>query len=554
MDTDALADEEKTVQFHEMGLDDRILEAIAKQGWKEPTLIQEKAIPFVLEGKDVLARAKTGSGKTGAFVIPAIHKILEGKRTAVEQSVQVLILAPSRELCKQIKEHIAKLTMWCKREVRYIDVAPIAPIEAQRPLLVDKPDIVVGTPTRVLKHITAGNLTIKDSLKMLVIDEADLMFTFEYLGDIEAVFKHLPKIYQSFVTSATMSGNVKEYKKLALTKPVVLKLEEPPMPTATQLTHYVIKHETLDKAVMLFVLFRLNLIRGKTIVFVNTVDTGYKLRMFLSQFGIKACVLNSEMPVASRCHIVEQFNGGQYDIILASDELTLDDPSTRKNQPKKGKRKKDKESGVSRGIDFQFVSNVINFDFPRNTDSYIHRAGRTARGTNLGTVLSMVAVHEMVIYAQVEEKLKTLMPEMEGSVFKDFKFDMSQLEGFKYRAKDAWNRCTSIAILETRKKELKRELLQSEKLQTFFKDHPKDLQALRHDNPKHNLTPLKHLRDVPEYIMPQKLQRFSRFYKNKKDNQGTPKDRGTKAQKKYQKRKADPLKSMEFSGFKKKKT
>lgn len=95
------------------------------------------------------------------------------------------------------------------------------------------------------------------------------------------------------------------------------------------------------------------------------------------------------------------------------------------------KRKKDKASGVARGIDFQFVSNIINFDFPKSTSSYIHRAGRAARGTNQGTVLSMVAAHEIYTYGKVEEKLKAMMPETEGSVFKDFKFDMSQLEGFK---------------------------------------------------------------------------------------------------------------------------
>ncbi|XP_063841855.1 probable ATP-dependent RNA helicase DDX56 [Scylla paramamosain] len=553
----AEGDDEKTLQFHEMGLDDRILEAIARLGWKEPTLIQEKAIPYMLEGKDLLARARTGSGKTGAFIIPAIQKVLESKRTAIEQSVQVLILAPSKELCKQIKDNIGELTVSCRREVRYVDVSPQVPLEAQRPLLIDKPDIVVGTPTRVLAHITAENLNVRNSLKLLIIDEADLMFAFDHISDIEAVLKHLPQIYQSFVTSATMWDDVKKLKKLILNKPVILRLEEPPLPTTAQLTQYVIKMETMDKVVMINVLFRLNMIRGKTIIFVNNVDKGYKLRMYLEQFGISSCVLNSEMPVASRCHIVEQFNSSKYDIIIASDEQSLEDPKINKTKEKRGKRKKDKESGVARGIDFQFVSNIINFDFPRDVDSYIHRVGRTARGNNQGTALSLVSVHEMEVFNSVEAKLKTMMLDSDA-VFKDFKFDMSQLDGFRYRALDAWKRCTSIAIRETRKKELQQEMLNSNKLKSYFEDNPKDMEVLRHDKPKGGITPMNHLKHVPEYNVPENLKRVQKKVSKKKLNKNAPKiklsqrKQLTKTQEKYRKRKADPLQSMEFSGFKKK--
>ncbi|XP_042230644.1 probable ATP-dependent RNA helicase DDX56 [Homarus americanus] len=553
--------EEKTLQFHEMGLDDRVIEAIARLGWAEPTLIQEKAIPYVLEGKDILARARTGSGKTGAFVIPIIHKILEGKRTATEQVIQGLILAPSKELCKQIKENIAQLTVSCKREVQFVDVSAQVPLEAQRPLLLNKPDIVVGTPLRVLAHMTAGNLKVKESLKFLVIDEADLMFAFDHLNDIEAVLKQLPKIYQSFVTSATMWDDVKRLKKLVLNKAVILRLEEPPVPTTAQLTQYVIKLNVMDKVILINVLFRLNMIRGKTIIFVNNVDKGYKLRMYLSQFGISSCVLNSEMPVTSRCHIVEQFNSGKYDIIIASDEQSLEDPESSKNKHTKSKRKKDKESGVARGIDFQFVSNIINFDFPQNVEGYIHRVGRTARGNNQGTALSLVSVGEMESFNKVETKLKGLMPGTEA-VFKDFKFDMKQLDGFRYRALDAWKRCTSIAIRETRKKELQQELLNSTKLKSFFEDNPRDLQVLRHDKSKHGLTPMTHLKHVPEYNIPDNLRRVSRISKKIKGNKNAPKvkldknqkKRATKTQLKYKIKKADPLQSMEFSGFKKQKT
>ncbi|ROT69639.1 putative ATP-dependent RNA helicase DDX56-like [Penaeus vannamei] len=550
-------EDEKTLQFHEMGLDDRILEAIARLRWGEPTLIQEKAIPYVLEGKDVLAKARTGSGKTGAFVIPTIHKILEWKRSATEQMVQAIMLAPSKELCRQIKENLSQLTTLCKREVRFIDVSPTVPLEAQRPLLVDKPDIVIGTPMRILAHLNEGNLMVKTSLKMLVIDEADLMFAFDHVKEIQEILKKFPKIFQSFVTSATMFDDVKKLKSLILHNPVILRLEEPPLPTAEQLTQYVIKLSAFDKVVLVNALFRLNMIRGKTIIFVNSVDKGYRLRMYLAHFDISSCVLNSEMPVASRCHIIEQFNSGKYDIIIASDEQNLEETAAGTSQAgtSKRQRNKDKESGVSRGIDFQFVSNIINFDFPLNVDSYIHRVGRTARGTNQGTALSLVAKADEDRFREVETKLKALMPDT-GPVFKDFKFDITQLDGFRYRSIDAWKRCTSIAVKETRKKEIRQELLNTSKLKTFFEDNPRDLEVLRHDVPKHSLKPMTHLKNVPEYNIPDPLRTVSKGGKRLKFNKNIPKAKLKKmsnTHRRFQEKKSNPLKSMEFTGFKKKK-
>ncbi|KAJ8961788.1 hypothetical protein NQ318_021390 [Aromia moschata] len=168
--------EQKQYHFHEMELDDRILKAIAKLGWQTPTLIQEKAIPLLLEGKDVLVRARTGSGKTAAFAIPVIQKILNIKQTAARQEIKALILAPSKELCHQICSVLKDLTIKCSREVRCVDVSPQVDLSVQKPLLVEKPDIVVGTPARTLQHIKAGNLDLKRCLEILVIDEADLVF------------------------------------------------------------------------------------------------------------------------------------------------------------------------------------------------------------------------------------------------------------------------------------------------------------------------------------------------------------------------------------------
>eukprot|EP00058_Branchiostoma_floridae_P018269 XP_002603758.1 hypothetical protein BRAFLDRAFT_59676 [Branchiostoma floridae] len=197
-----MADEvEKSLAFHEMGLDDRLLKAIASQGWRHPTLIQERAIPLALEGKDLLARARTGSGKTAAFVIPIIQRILDGKQAAKEQAVKALVLTPSKELCSQAYKNAVALSSCCSREVRCLDVSGTTDITSQRPMLMEKPDIVIGTPSRVLAHIQGGNLELQQSLEMLVIDEADLVFSFGYEKDIKTLLGYVHvHVYKSWST------------------------------------------------------------------------------------------------------------------------------------------------------------------------------------------------------------------------------------------------------------------------------------------------------------------------------------------------------------------
>ncbi|XP_011058699.1 PREDICTED: probable ATP-dependent RNA helicase DDX56 isoform X3 [Acromyrmex echinatior] len=317
--------EPKLKKFHELELDDRILKAITKLGWMEPTLIQDKVIPLLLEGKDLLIKARTGSGKTAAFVVPLIQKILINKRIQEKQEIKGLIIAPSKELCRQIHDVIVSLTTKCCREVRTIDLSLQTDLNAQKLLLRDMPDIVVVTPGRLLQHLKAKNLMLKHSLDTLIIDEADLLFSFGYEKDLKAVLAYLPTVYQAVLASATLSEDVQSLKKLILHNPAILKLEEPPLAPPTQLAHYTLAAEENDKAAILYALLKLHLIRGKSIIFVHTVDRCYKLKLFLEQFGIPTCVLNSELPATSRCRAVSQFNNGTYDIIIASDEKILEE-------------------------------------------------------------------------------------------------------------------------------------------------------------------------------------------------------------------------------------
>ncbi|ELU13728.1 hypothetical protein CAPTEDRAFT_150704 [Capitella teleta] len=537
--------EEKLIEFHEMGLDDRILKAVAKLGWMHPTLIQEKAIPLALNGKDILARARTGSGKTAAYVIPVLQKILSSKLTASEQCIRALILTPTRELCNQVSKNIAELCLSCSREVSTIDISGQMSLESQKPMLAEKPDIVVSTPSRILLHLQAGTLSLKESLEFLVIDEADLVFSFGYESDLQAIKSYLPRIYQAFLMSATLSEDVKSLKSMVLHNAVILKLEDSSLPTSAKLSQYHIRCEEDEKYVILYSMLKLRLIRGKTLLFVNTVDKCYRLKLFLEQFQIASCVLNSELPVNSRCHIVSQFNSGFYDIIIASDEVALETPSEVKKTKKKTKGK-DKESGISRGIDFQYVSNVINFDLPLDADSYIHRVGRTARGDNEGTALSFIAVKDQERQMEIEAALSDGLPKGE-QVLKPYLFKMKEIEGFQYRAQDALKAVTKVAVKNTRMNEIKKELLNSQKLKLYFKDNPRDQQVLRHDRRSTNKVQ-GHLQNVPNYLVPPTLRKYNLGSKGRRQ----PKAAASISRAPSRKRQAaNPLNTFKFSGLKK---
>ncbi|KAG8010462.1 putative ATP-dependent RNA helicase DDX56 [Nibea albiflora] len=454
------------LQFHEMGLDDRLLKAVADLGWSQPTLIQEKAIPLALEGKDLLARSP--------------DRIWKDCRSVREQDVRALILVPTKELGQQVQAMIRQLTAYCSRDVRVADISGKADLSAQRPILMEKPDVVVGTPSRVLAHLSAQNLVLHSSLETLVVDEADLLFSFGFEADLKSLLCHLPKIYQSFLMSATLTEDVQALKELLLHNPVT-KLHVPLHFTAALLTG---RHPS------------------------RTVRSVW-------------------------CHIITQFNQGFYDYIIATDEQSLADPTAASQAPagqreeEEGDRErrkvsqiekrrdeingvrqscdwlsKDKEYGVSRGVDFQNVANVINFDFPTTVESYIHRVGRTARADNPGTALSFIAHTELALLSDVEE---ALTGDHADSALKPYEFKMEEIEGFRYRCRDAMRSVTKQAVKEARLKEIKQELLNSEKLKTYFEDNPRDLQLLRHDKDLHPAVIKPHLKNVPEYLVPETL-------------------------------------------------
>ncbi|XP_004676599.1 PREDICTED: probable ATP-dependent RNA helicase DDX56 [Condylura cristata] len=497
--------------FQDMGLDPRLLQAVADLGWQSPTLIQEKAIPLALEGKDLLARARTGSGKTAAYAIPMLQLLLQRKATGsvVEQAVRGLVLVPTKELARQAQTMIQQLAAYCARDIRVANVSAAEDSASQRAVLMEKPDVVVGTPSRILNHLQQDSLKLRDSLELLVVDEADLLFSFGFEEELKSLLCHLPRIYQAFLMSATFNEDVQALKELVLHNPVTLKLQESQLPGPDQLQQFQVVCETEeDKFLLLYALLKLSLIRGKSLLFVNTLERSYRLRLFLEQFSIPTCVLNGELPLHSRCHIISQFNQGFYDCVIATDTEVLGNLVKGKRRGKGSKKDKasDPEAGVARGIDFHYVSAVLNFDLPPTPEAYIHRAGRTARANNPGTVLTFVLPTERSLLNKIEELLGGFSGEDRVPILLPYQFRMEEIESFRYRCRDAMRSVTKQAIREARLKEIKEELLHSEKLKTYFEDNPRDLQLLRHDLPLHPAVVKPHLGHVPDYLVPPALQ------------------------------------------------
>ncbi|KAF9906896.1 ATP-dependent DNA/RNA helicase [Linnemannia zychae] len=618
--------------FADLGLDDRLLRGLAKLNFTKPTPVQAKSIPLALAGKDILAKARTGSGKTAAFMLPLIHKILAVKDALPANSPEAtatrgLVLVPTVELAGQVTAFTNNILLFCGRAVSVLNIAGKQNDNIQQPLLATQPDIIVSTPSRILAQLKLNAVDLKTHFQTLVIDEADLVCNYDYEEDVKELLTFLPKIFQSFLMSATLGDDVDSLKQLVLRSPAILKMEDKTMDSTwdnlKQL--YTICSET-DKYLILYVLLKLKLLKGKCIIFVNDIERCYRLKLFLEQFSIPSVVLNSELPLNSRVHIVEEFNKGVYDYMIATDEgglkgekeeeekasveeieeakeeeeeeeeeeeqeaddeeddgipegdlemefdgsegEDLDDEnedemeammkasdnededdeasamaemqggdstpadSKKRKQPepetkaptkskKKSGPKKDQEYGVSRGIDFVNVAAVVNFDFPPTAKSYTHRVGRTARGGQMGTSLSFVVTAEekekslknsQIIggggWNQSQSDDETVFNRVvkqqsaSGCTINPYTIPMQQLAGFKYRMDDAMRAVTRMSIREARLKELKAEMLNSEKLRAHFEDKPKDLEYLRHDKTLHPTRVQPHMKHVPDYMMP----------------------------------------------------
>ncbi|KAG8424106.1 ATP-dependent DNA/RNA helicase [Metarhizium acridum] len=523
--------------FADLGLDPRLVQAVAEQTFLKPTLVQRKAIPLALNGKDVLCKSKTGSGKTAAYVLPVLTAILKKKAAETVAATSALILVPTRELADQVFKVIEQFSSFCAKDVRAVKLTDKLSDAVQRSLLSTNPDIVISTPARAWYNVKSNQSSLSlDKLTHLVLDEADLLLSYGYDEDLENLSWSIPKGIQTIMMSATLTTEIDSLKKTFYrdNAPTLLDLEEPDA-EGEGITQLFTKCAEDEKFLLAYIIFKLQLVKGKCIIFVGDVDRCYRLKLFFEQFGIRSCILNSELPVNSRIHVVEEFNRNVYDIIIASDEKEVlgneekadeeenhegdqeedSDAEKEERRPKKKRKasKRDKEYGVSRGIDFKNVAAVINFDLPTSASSYTHRVGRTARAGKAGMALSFVIPKEQfrkhmptsIQSAENDEKVLARITKQQakkGKEIKPYNFNTKQVEAFRYRMNDALRAVTKVAVREARTRELRQELMKSEKLKRYFEENPSEINHLRHDGELRTARQQAHLKHIPDYLLP----------------------------------------------------
>ncbi|KAH9712403.1 DEAD-box ATP-dependent RNA helicase 16 [Citrus sinensis] len=545
---EAEAEEEKS--FEELGLDLRLVHALNKKGIQKPTLIQQASIPLILEGKDVVARAKTGSGKTFAYLLPLLHRLFNESSPKSKLAPAALVLVYSE---------VMALIELCKGQVqlKVVQLTSSMPASDLRAALAGPPDIVISTPGCMPKCLSTGVLQSKsfsDSLKILVLDEADLLLSYGYEDDLKALSAVIPRGCQCLLMSATSSSDVDKLKKLILHNPYILTLPEvgdvkdEVIPKNVQ--QFWISCSERDKLLYILALLKLELVQKKALIFTNTIDMAFRLKLFLEKFGIKSAILNAELPQNSRLHILEEFNAGLFDYLIATDDTQTKEKDqsdegghvdSRKSK-KHPKAKLDSEFGVVRGIDFKNVHTVINFEIPQNAAGYVHRIGRTGRAYNTGASVSLVSPDEMKIF----EEIKSFVGDDENedsNIIAPFPLlAQNAVESLRYRAEDVAKSVTKIAVRESRAQDLRNEILNSEKLKAHFEVNPKDLDLLKHDKDLSKKPPASHLRDVPDYLLDAKTQEACKMVKLARAAMGN-KNSSRRQGPRRKFRKSDPLKS-----------
>lgn len=365
------------MNYSESKIDKRILKGLAEMGFVVMTPIQEMAIPVLLEGKDIIGQAQTGTGKTAAFGIPMIENL--SSRTG---GVQGLVLCPTRELAIQAAEELKKMA----RHVSGVKVAAIyggQDIEKQFRILKGKISIVVGTPGRVMDHMRRGSLNL-ENLKMLVLDEADEMLNMGFREDIETICRAIPEDRQTALFSATMPDEILEiteqYQHHALH--IQVPQEEMTVPLVKQ-TYYVVKGRTKDSSLCRLLDY---MSPTRALIFCNTKRKVEQLTLLLKGKGYSAEALHGDLSQYQRDRVMTLFRSGKLQLLLATDV-------------------------AARGIDVDDVDMVFNYDMPQDMEYYVHRIGRTGRAGRKGKAISLITPRERYKIRSLEDYCSTRIKE-----------------------------------------------------------------------------------------------------------------------------------------------
>ncbi|MEF9916384.1 MAG: DEAD/DEAH box helicase [Lachnospiraceae bacterium] len=362
-------------KFTAFGFDPEIIEALTLLGYVTPTPIQKEVIPMIMEGKDMVAKSQTGTGKTAAFAIPICEKV-----EWLPNLPQALILEPTRELAVQVRDEIFYIGR--KKRLKVPAVFGGFPIDKQIQTLRQKSHIVVGTPGRVMDHIRRESLKLQD-MKYLVIDEADLMLDMGFLEEVKQIIALLPAGRQILLFSATLEESVQLLVKEYMTDAFFV-IQEPIEETKADISHVVYETKTDDKyETFMNILMVEN--PQSCLIFCGTREMVGVLYHKLKRDRIPCGMIHGELEQRERLRTIDNFRTGRIRYLIATDV-------------------------AARGIDFENMTHVINYDFPMGRETYVHRVGRTGRNGKSGKAISLLSESDIQMKQMVEEYMGMTLP------------------------------------------------------------------------------------------------------------------------------------------------
>ena len=360
--------------FKSLGVCDELIQALQKQGIKEPTPIQEQAIPVVFKGNDVIAKAQTGTGKTLAFLLPILQRV----HTDVHQE-QVLIIAPTRELVKQISDEAKEIG-----SILNVDILPLIggkTIEAQLQQLGRRPQVILGTPGRLLDHAKRGSLHL-DCIRRVVLDEADQMLHMGFLPDIENLISQTDANRQLLLFSATIPDKIRNLAKAYMSKPASVTAEGKHV-TLESIDQRVYMMNTEEKTQRLIKMIEEDN-PFLAIVFCNKREGAVRLSYELTAAGLNIAEMHGDLTQGRRTQILRDFAKAKTQILVATDI-------------------------AARGIDIEGITHVYNYDVPRDVDYYIHRIGRTGRAGNSGVAVTFATPQDESWLRRIERAIQATL-------------------------------------------------------------------------------------------------------------------------------------------------
>ena len=369
------------MSFEALELDSSILRAIEDCGFETPSEIQVKAVPLALQGRDLMASAPTGTGKTAAFVLPTLHKLIEGNRNKDKnetsgkgRSPRVLVLTPTRELANQVSQN----TRDFGKHARIYSTLLVGgvPYPAQIKSLRRGVDIIIATPGRLIDHMKSDRIDFSE-IEVLILDEADRMLDMGFLDDVKKIAAATPENRQTLLFSATLEGEIEKVAKKLLKDPAKI-----------QVAGVKEKHDSITQYMHQADDFRhkMNLLRSslegedvnQAIIFTATKKGCDDMAVRMREEGLNVSALHGDMRMSQRTRVVERMQKGNLKILVATDV-------------------------AARGLDVKGITHVINFDLPMAAEDYIHRIGRTGRGGSTGTAISLVGQKDWEVLSRIEK-------------------------------------------------------------------------------------------------------------------------------------------------------